>query len=92
MALNDEYRESDLAISAFLVAKGFKLTGVVRDGGKRVVFCFEGKEGDTGQAALGYMQNESIPARALIAAERDLKTLIYTQKENENDKRRTRYR
>ena len=68
----DEHVESDLGIAAFLMAKGHQLLGLVQIG-DRYAFRFADEDGDASRAALAYIQGESIPARSLIAAEKDLK-------------------
>ena len=87
-----EHRESDLGTASFLVVKSFRLLGLAPDGGSgRYAFRFEDSDGKAAEAALAYLQGESLPAKALIAAEKDLKTLLYSRKGNGYGKRRHHY-
>ena len=79
-----ERQEPDLGTAAFLQVRGFRLLGLAPLGGGRWAFRFADPDGKASQAALAYLQGESVPARALIAAEKDLKTLLYSQKGNGN--------
>ncbi len=88
---NHEHRESDLGAAAFLVVRGFRLLGLVANGGGRFSFRFADPDGAAAEAAMGYLQGESVPARALIAAQKDLKNLLYAQKRN-GDEDGNRYR
>ncbi len=81
-----EHMESDLGTAAFMQVRGFRLLGLSPLGGRRWAFQFANPDGDAAQAALAYLQGESVPARSLIAAEKDLKTLLYSQKGNGNGK------
>ena len=84
-----EHLESDLSTAAFLVVRGFRLLGLVPDGGSRFAFQFEDPQGHAAEHAMAYMQGEAVPARALVAALRDLKTLLFARKGNGNGNRVT---
>ncbi len=79
-----EYLEADLGTAAYLVTKGHRLLGLVESGPGRFAFRFESA---ACEAALDYLQGDSVPARALVAAMSDLKTLLYQKKEPRNGKR-----
>ncbi len=78
MQQTKEYLQHDLGTAAFLVVKGFRFLGLVNKGGGRYAFRFADEDGRAAETSLGYMQGESVPARALIAAEKDLKTALYS--------------
>ena len=78
-----EHLEYDLGTAAFLTAKGLRLLGLADAGRGRYAFRFADGEA-AAQAALDYMQGEAVPAKALIAAEKDLKTLLYSTKGSRN--------
>jgi hypothetical protein len=80
MAMEREHLEADLGTASFLVVRGFRLLGLTQNSAGRYSFRFENREGKAEEAALDYLQGESVPAKALIAAERDLKTLLYGKK------------
>jgi len=84
--IDREHVESDLGTAAFLVVRGFRLLGLMPNGGGRYAFRFDDSNEKASEAALSYMQGECVPARALVAAEKDLKTLLYTRKGNGNGK------
>jgi hypothetical protein len=88
---NSEHLESDLGTAAFLVARGFRLLGLAPDGGSRYAFRFSDPDGQATTAALAYLQGAEVSAKALVAAEKDLKTLLYSRKGTGNGKP-TRYR
>ncbi len=87
-----EYVEIDLATASFLVVRGFKLLGLIPGGRSRYLFRFADPEENAAEVAMGYLQGETVPANALIAAEANLKTLIYSKKEKENGNERQSYR
>lgn len=80
----EDYLEADLGTAAFLIVRGFRLLGLVPDGGRRYAFRFEDPQGDAAEGALAYLRGDAVPAKALVAAMRDLKTLLYARKENGN--------
>lgn len=75
-----EHLECDLGTAAFLVVRGFPLLGLQHLNGSRFGFRFGDPAGKAGAAAMSYLQGESVPAKQLVAAERDLKTLLYSEK------------
>ena len=81
-----EHMESDLGTAAFLQVRGYRLLGLSPLGGRRWGFRFADPESTAAQAALAFLQGESVAARSLIAAEKDLKTILYSQKGNGNGK------
>jgi hypothetical protein len=81
-ASGDEHLEPDLGTAAFLVVRGFPLLGLKRIGGSRFGFRFADHTGKGKAAAMAYLQGESASAKMLFAAERDLKTLLYSRKGN----------
>lgn len=82
-----EHLEADLGTAAFLVVRGFRLLGLAPNGNGRYAFRFADSDGKVGEAGLAYLQGESVPAKALIAAEKDLKTLLYSKKGDGHGKR-----
>ena len=72
--------ESDLGAAAFLVVRGFRLLELVASDGQRYEFCFEDSEGKAADAVMGYLQGECVSARELIAAEKNLKSVLYAKK------------
>ena len=68
--------------ASFLVVRGFALLGLKRIGGSRFGFRFADDTGKAKAAAMAYLQGESASAKMLFAAERDLNTLLYSQKGN----------
>lgn len=84
---NNEHIQSDLGTAAFLVVRRFSLLGLKLVGTGRFGFRFRDPEGGAAAAAMAYLRGDSVPAKQLIAAERDLKTLLYSKKNgNENGK------
>jgi hypothetical protein len=81
-----EHLESDLGAAAFLIAEGYRLTGVVPAGNRRLAFRFENVDGECRRAVLRYYQGASVSAKDLIAAEKNLKTLLYSQNGDGNGK------
>ena len=79
-----DHLERDLGAAAYLLAKGFRLLRLAPQGRGRYSFRFADPEGHTAEASLGYFQGDSVSAKALVAAEKNLKTLLYTKKETEN--------
>ena len=79
-----EHQESDLGTAAFMQVRGFRLLSLSPLGGGRLAFRFADPDGAAAQDGLAYLQGESVPARSLISAEKDLKTLLYAQKGNGN--------
>ncbi len=77
---NKCFMESDLGAAAFLVVRGFRLIDLVRVGSERYSFQFEDSMGNAAEAEMGYLQGESVSARDLIAAEKNLKALLYAKK------------
>jgi hypothetical protein len=82
--VDTSHLESDLGTSAFLQVLGFRLLGLSPLGGGRWGFRFADCDGKASEAALAYLQGASVPARSLVAAEKELKTLLYSQKGNWN--------
>ena len=82
--------EADLGVAAFLVVRGFKLLGLIQSGRSRYLFQFADPDGLAAKSAMGYVQGELVPANALIAAEVNLKTLLYSKKGYGNDRNQHR--
>jgi len=76
----NEHLESDLGTAAFLQVRGFRLLGLAPSGAGRYAFRFADPDGEAAQAALGYLQGEVVAAQSLVAAEKNLKTLLYSTK------------
>ena len=88
--LHDEHLEQDLGTAAFLQVRGFRLLGLAPSGAGRYTFRFADPDGEAAQAALAYLQGEAVAAYSLVAAEKNLKTLLYSIKKgngNGNHKR-----
>ena len=77
-----EHIESDLGTAAFLLVRGVELLGLKTISPRRYGFRFADKDGIAGRTALAYMRGEAAPARELFAAEKSLKTLLYSQRDN----------
>lgn len=75
-----EHLEDDLPTAAFLIVKGFKLRGVVPGARGHYSFQFEDADGNAMQVAMSYLQGELVPARDFVAAEKNLKTVLYSAK------------
>ncbi len=89
--IDREHLESDLGTAAFLVVRRFRLLGLMPNGGGRYAFRFDDPDGTATEEAMEYLQGASVPAKALVSAERDLKTLLYSRKRDGNG-RKTTYR
>lgn len=87
-----EHLESDLGTAAFLVVRNFRLLGLVPNGGNRYAFRFADPDDKASETAMAYLQGESVPAKALIAAEKNLKTLLYSIRGNGNERHRQDHR
>lgn len=82
-ATTSEYLESELGVSAFLLAKGVRVLGLTETAPGRFSFRFaEDSAGSTAQAALDYLAGASAVAKDVIFAERSLKTLLYSRPNN----------
>ena len=79
--LQDEHLEQDLGRAAFLQVRGFRLLGLAPSGAGRYAFRFADPDGEAAQAALAYLQGEAVAAYSLVAAEKNLKTLLYSTKD-----------
>ena len=77
---NREHLEDDLPTAAFLLVRGFKLIGVVPGARGHYSFQFEDVDGRAKQIAMGYLQGDLVPARDFVAAEKNLKTVLYSAK------------
>jgi hypothetical protein len=83
----NEHLQPDFGTAAFLPARGFRLLGLSAINGRRYGFGFADSEKKAREAALCYLQGDSVPARRLIEAEKSLKTMLYSAKDgnwNEN--------
>jgi len=81
-----EHSESDLNVASFLFASGFRLLGLRLVGRGRYAFRFADENEQAAGAAMAYLQGEVISAKALVGAQRDLKTLMYSaSRENGNE-------
>jgi hypothetical protein len=74
-----EHLEYDLGTAAFLVVEGFRLVGTAGSAKHRMAFRFENDHGKCSEAVLQYFQGASVPAKALVAAQKDLKILLYSK-------------
>lgn len=75
-----EYLESDLGTAAFLVVRGFRLLGVEPLDRGRLAFRFADESGKAKDAALEFLSGASVVARDFVAAEKNLKTVLYSTK------------
>ena len=75
-----EHLEPDLGTAAYLKVRGFRLLGLALLEGRRYGFRFADPDWLAAQAALDYLQGKAIAANSLVAAEKDLKTLLYSEK------------
>jgi len=71
----ETYMTSDLYLSAFLKAKGFKLINTKRDG-KKVIFIFEDKK-DRNELIRKFFDNGLVNVRDFRSAIQDLKTIVF---------------
>ena len=78
-----EHLESDLGTAAFLVVRGFRLVGLTPHGGARYAFRFADPDSKAAGAAMDYLGGDTASAKAIIDAEKTLKTLLYTRKNGE---------
>jgi hypothetical protein len=82
-----EHFEDDLGIAAFLVVRGFKLLGLKPGNRGHYSFRFDDSAGTAKETAMSYLQGESVPARDLISAEKNLKAFLYSAKGTRNGNR-----
>jgi len=78
--ISREHLEGDLPTAAFLIVKGFKLRGVVPGARGHYAFRFEDAEGNAAHVAMSYLQGDLVSARDFVAAEKNLKTVLYSAK------------
>jgi len=82
--MSNKFEESDLGIAAFLVVRGFVLVDLVDSGGGRLSFIFDDTAGNAAEASMGFVRGESVSAREFVAAEKRLKHLLYSKKDERN--------
>lgn len=75
MSKQTEHRTSNLYEAAFLLSKGFKLTGKERAGAKTIL-CFVGEGIDS--AVLSFYDEGQVNARLYSEAYKKLKDFIFT--------------
>lgn len=80
-----EHLESDLGTAAFLIVRGFRLLGLVPNGSGRYAFRFEDGGEKAGGTAMAYLQGATVSARALMDAQKTLKTLLYSRKNGDRN-------
>jgi len=80
-----EHCESDLNVASFLLAKGVDLLGLRLDGRGRYAFRFANDDHRATDAAVAFVRGDVVSAKALIAAQRDLKGLIYSRTREDGD-------
>jgi hypothetical protein len=68
-----EYATTDLGLAAFLIVRGYPLTGLAGAPGGRRLFIFPPDAAGEGPA---FYQKAMIPARDYFTAVRDLKALL----------------
>jgi hypothetical protein len=90
--MRTEHLESDLGTAAYLVVRDFRLLGVVPEGGGRFAFRFDDPDGTAASATMAYLQGEAVPAKALLDAQKALKTLLYSQKNGNGYGNATKHR
>lgn len=78
--MEKHFQESDIGTAAFLSAKGFRLLDLVAEGGRRYSFIFDDSGGDAASAAREYRQGAQVTAREIIAAQKNLKWILYEKK------------
>lgn len=71
--MTTELQTTDLALAAFLLAKGLPLLRIESAGGSRKMFCFSP---EAREVAGHFYQDAPAPARSLANAIRDLKARI----------------
>jgi hypothetical protein len=86
-----DHLEDDLPTAAFLIVKGFKLLGVVPGARGHYAFRFEDTEGKAKQGAISYLQGDVVPARDFVAAEKNLKTVLYSAKDRNGNSNETHH-
>lgn len=74
---NRPFQSTDLYISAFVMARGYPLKGVERNG-KKITFLFDGS-GETGQLVTEFFEGEghNVSARAFTNCVRNLKEYVH---------------
>ena len=70
-----EIRESDLNIAAFFIANGLKLSRL--EGARHKVFVFLNENNQAETLRVEYANNLPVPVRSFVSAQRNLKSLIY---------------
>ena len=76
-----EHFESDLGVAAFLMVRGYRLLGLdAPEGSSRLVFRFADPKRLAAEAVLHYLDGENALARAIVEAEKTLKSLLYREK------------
>ena len=77
------FETPDLNLAAFALASGVELLNVEHRS-KQCVFVFDDKNGLASKAEISFLRGDSISARGLLDAQRNLKSLIYRQNSPEN--------
>jgi|ERR1035438_2465037 hypothetical protein len=81
--MSNNYDSSDLGTAAFLVVKGLQLLGATPDAeGRRYLFRFVDPHSQGQALAMAYQSGEAVPARDIVAAEKNLKSVLYSVKGN----------
>ena len=68
-----EYATTDLGLAAFLVVRGYPLTGLAGVAGARRIFLFPP---EAAVEAAPFYRRATVPARDYFTAVRDLKALV----------------
>lgn len=79
----NEYVEPDLGTAAFLLVRGLRLLGLADIGQSErshYAFRFADPNNTASQLTLDYLRGDNAPAKAIVDAEKTLKTLPYGSK------------
>jgi hypothetical protein len=87
----NDHMESDIGAAAFLLVRGFKVTGLKQIGPHRYGFCFADSGRTAAKEVQGYFAGATAQAKALLDSLRNLKDQLYAQKANGNGHAETRY-
>lgn len=86
----NEHLESDIGAAAFLLARRFKLLGLVRVGRNRYAFRFADEDQTATDAVREYLEGASANAKDLFDSLRMLKDRLYAEKGSNGNGYQTR--
>ena len=74
----NEFRTKDFYVSAFLVTKGHKVTGIDRADPRRVFFSFKNVEGREDLVRSFLLGQTMVEPQSFVASIKSLKQLLHT--------------